>query len=221
MDRWQMWAGPSQALPGLPGAPRRDGQLRRLRADRRGDEGIVVGARRPGRAARASSKAGTRASARCCSRSTRRFRWALYDREPLPTWTQGPAHAARRRRASDAAASRPGREPVDRGRHGARHDPARGRQRRACRPRCSPTSGCAASASPRSSSARGRTACASIPPTPTLPSATPSSRRTRIFGKRCTTSMSYPRRRVRRSCLDRHCESELTKQLSFAKLIRR
>ena len=72
---------------------------------------------------------------------------------------QGPADAARRRRASDAAASRPGREPVDRGRHGAGDDPVAGRQRAQCPRRCWPTSGCAASASPRCSSARGRTGC--------------------------------------------------------------
>ena len=38
----------------------------------------------------------------------------------------GPADAARRRRASDAAAPRPGRQPVDRGRHGAGDDPRAG-----------------------------------------------------------------------------------------------
>ena len=81
---------PVQALPGLPGAPRHHGQLRRLRADRRGDEGVVVGARQSRRAARASSKAGTRASAQVLAAGRHDcFRWALYDREPLPTWTKG------------------------------------------------------------------------------------------------------------------------------------
>ena len=51
------------------------------------------------------------------------FRWALYDREPLPTWTQGKADAARRRRAPDAAPSRTGRQSVDRRRHGAGDHP--------------------------------------------------------------------------------------------------
>ena len=50
------------------------------------------------------------------------FRWALYDREPLPTWSRG-RYLARRRSASDAAASRPGRQSVDRGRDGAGDDP--------------------------------------------------------------------------------------------------
>ena len=36
-----------------------------------------------------SLKAGTRASGRCCSRLKRRSAWALYDREPLPSWTRG------------------------------------------------------------------------------------------------------------------------------------
>ena len=54
-----------QALPGLSGARRRAHQLCRLRAGGRGDEGILVGARRSRRAARANSRAGTRASERC------------------------------------------------------------------------------------------------------------------------------------------------------------
>ena len=89
MDRWQMWAGPSKHFLVFPVRHGDDGQLRRLRADRRGDEGIVVRARRSRTCCAASSKAGTRASARCWSRSTTTFRWALYDREPLPTWTKG------------------------------------------------------------------------------------------------------------------------------------
>ena len=37
----------------------------------------------------ASSPAGTRASSRLLSQVQATFRWALYDREPLPTWTKG------------------------------------------------------------------------------------------------------------------------------------
>ena len=53
------------------------------------------------------------------------FRTALYDREPLPIWTKG-----RLTLLGDAAhpmlpASRPGREPVDRGRDGVGHDSGR------------------------------------------------------------------------------------------------
>src|SRR6202048_5234352 len=88
------------------------------------------------------------------------FRWALYDREPLPVWTRerlsllgdaayagvlkgsgadvplgavqsraaagldpGKAEPARRRRASDASASRTGRQSIDRRWHGAREHP--------------------------------------------------------------------------------------------------
>ena len=64
--------GPArQALPGLPGAPRHDGQLRRLRAGRRGDEGIVVRARRSRRAAPRVRRLGPAHRRTCCSRSTR------------------------------------------------------------------------------------------------------------------------------------------------------
>ena len=167
MDRWQMWAGPSKHFLVFPVRHGDDGQLRRLRADRRGDEGIVVGARRPRRAARASSKAGTRASARCCAQVDKTLPLGAVRPRAAADLDQGPADAARRRRASDAAASRPGREPVDRGRHGARDDPVARPTTPACRRRCWPTSGCAASASPRCSSARGRTGCGSIRPTPT------------------------------------------------------
>ena len=41
--------------------------------------------------------------------------WVLCDREPVKNWTQGPRHAARRRRASDAAISGAGRLHGDRG----------------------------------------------------------------------------------------------------------
>ena len=57
--------GALEALPRLPGAPWRDGQLRRFRADRREDEGVVVRTRRPGGAAPRVPRAGIRASGRC------------------------------------------------------------------------------------------------------------------------------------------------------------
>src|SRR5690606_15899931 len=77
-----------EALPGLPGAPRRDGQLRRLRADGRGDEGIVVGARRPESPAPRIRRLGS-AHRLVLKQVDKCFRWALYDREPLPTWSKG------------------------------------------------------------------------------------------------------------------------------------
>ena len=63
------------------------------------------------------------------------FRSALYDRDPLPS---GPAaaDAARRCRACDAPAPRARRQPVDRGRHGARDHP--GEYRPHNRPRGAP-----------------------------------------------------------------------------------
>ena len=45
--------------------------------------------------------------------------WVLCDREPVKDWSQGPRHAARRCRASDAAISRARRLHGDRGRGGA------------------------------------------------------------------------------------------------------
>ena len=57
------------------------------------------------------------------------YKWALYDREPIPRWTQWPHHPARGRRTPDAAVSRPGRLPGDRGRvraRGGTRRPARG-----------------------------------------------------------------------------------------------
>ena len=55
---------------------------------------------------------------------------ALVDRDPIAAWGDGIRHAARRRRASDAAADRAGRGAGARGRGGAR--------RSAGRPRCWP-----------------------------------------------------------------------------------
>ena len=111
---------------------------------------------------------------------------------------QGAAHAARRRRASDAAASRPGREPVDRGRHGAGDDPGARRPGASARPRCWPMSGCAASASPTFSSARARTGCGSIQPTRISRCATPSSSRTRNSASGSTRTTWCRMRRRRR-----------------------
>ena len=48
--------------------------------------------------------------------STRWYKWALYDRDPLAALEQGPRHAARRFRPRHAALSRPGRRHGDRGR---------------------------------------------------------------------------------------------------------
>ena len=65
------------------------------------------------------------------------FKWALFDRPPLETWTRGPGDAAGRRRPPDAAVHGPGRRPEHRGRARAgalprrrpRRSPARDRAR--------------------------------------------------------------------------------------------
>jgi len=85
--------------------PRHDGQLRRLRAGRRGDEGIVVRAGRSGAAAPRVRRLGPAHRRRSEAGRQKPFRWALYDREPLPGWTKGRLTLLGRCRASDAAAS--------------------------------------------------------------------------------------------------------------------
>ena len=54
-----------------------------------GNEGVVVGARGSRCVCAASSPAGIRASESLLSQVEKTFRWALYDREPLPAWTRG------------------------------------------------------------------------------------------------------------------------------------
>ena len=117
-DRWQMWLGKGKHFLSFPVRAGRAHQLCRLRAGRRRDEGILVGARR----------------SRCAAPRVRRLGPAHREpaepgRKDVPLGAvrsraaadldQWPLDAARRCRASDAAASRPGRQPVDRGRHGA------------------------------------------------------------------------------------------------------
>ena len=92
--------------------------------------------------------------------------WVLCDRPPIKNWTQGPHHAARRRRASDAAVSRAGRQHGDGG-CGLPRQPDRGDAAATTRRRSRNTRSCAICAprgcsSWRACSARSITPAASI-----------------------------------------------------------
>ena len=87
-DRWQMWLGKGRHFLAFPGARRKADQLCRLRADRRGDEGILVGARRPRNPSAGFCGLGSAHRTSCSGEVHLTFRWALYDREPLPVWTK-------------------------------------------------------------------------------------------------------------------------------------
>ena len=161
MDRWQMWAGPSKHFLVFPV---RHGTMVNYVGFVPTDEEMKESWSAPGDPAvlRREFEGWDPRIGEVLKQVDRTFRWALYDREPLPTWTKGRLDAAWRRCASDAAASRAGRQPVDRGRHGARDDPRAGAIRPRFPRRCSPTSGCVASAWRRFSWARASTGCGSI-----------------------------------------------------------
>ena len=171
-----------KALSGVPAPRRPSHQLCRLRSGRRGDEGILVARRRSGRASLGVRRMGPahRGTAAACRDDVPLG--ALRSRAAADL-DRGPADAARRCRASDASPPRTGRQPVDRGRNGARDDFARDGGPTFPR-RCSRTSGCAASVSRRSSAARARADCATTPLIPILASGTPRSARMRRFAER-------------------------------------
>ena len=77
------------AFSGLSGARRRTRQLRRLGADRRADEGVMVGARRSAQRSPASFPASTRRSKPSLRRSRARFAGASTIASRSPVWTAG------------------------------------------------------------------------------------------------------------------------------------
>ena len=203
MDRWQMWAGPSRHFLVFPvrhgtmvnyvGFVPADGDMKESWSAP-GDPEVL----------RREFEGWDPRIGSVLKQVDKTFRWALYDREPLADLDPRPADAARRRGASDAAASGPGRQSVDRGRHGAGDHPGAGGVVRQSRRRCSPTSGCVASVWRRSSAAPARTGCGSIPPTPILLSATRSSSRTPNSASTCMpTTWSLMRSPPRNPCCHR------------------
>ena len=165
MDRWQMWAGPSKHFLVFPV---RHGTMVNYVGFVPTDEEMKESWSAPGNpdTLRAEFDGWDPRIGQVLAQVDTCFRWALYDREPLPTWSKG-----RLTLLGDAA--HPMLPHLGQGANQSIEDGmalatilSQRRQRRRARRRCSPTSGCAANASPTCSSARGRTACASIPPTP-------------------------------------------------------
>ena len=165
MDRWLMWAGPSKHFLVFPV---RHGEMVNYVGFVPTDKQMQESWSSPGdpEVLRKAFDGWDPRVGRVLGQVDKTFRWALYDREPLPTWSKG-----RLTLLGDAA--HPMLPHLGQGANQAIEDgmalatilaqadvanvPAR----------CSPTSGCAASAWPRSSAAPGRTGCGSTPRWPT------------------------------------------------------
>ena len=158
MDRWQMWAGPSKHFLVFPV---RHGTMVNYVGFVPTDEEMKESWSAPGNPdmLRAEFEGWDPRIGQVLAQVDTCFRWALYDREPLPTWSKG-----RLTLLGDAA--HPMLPHLGQGANQSIEDGmalatilSQRRQRRRARRRCWPMSGCAASASPTCSSARGRTGC--------------------------------------------------------------
>src|SRR6267142_407905 len=88
MDRWQMWAGPSKHFLVFPV---RHGEMVNYVGFVPADEEMKESWSAPGdpEVLRREFHAWDPRIGQVLKRVDRTFRWALYDREPLPTWTRG------------------------------------------------------------------------------------------------------------------------------------
>ena len=206
MDRWQMWAGPSKHFLVFPV---RHGTMVNYVGFVPTDEEMKESWSAPGDPAvlRREFEGWDPRIGEVLQQVDKTFRWALYDREPLPTWTKG-----RLTLLGDAA--HPMLPHLGQGANQSIEDGMAlatilaAANTRPCRRRCSPTSDCAASAWRRFSLARGRMDCVSIRPTPISAPATPSSPRTpNSASNSMPTTWCRRRRRRRRRFHNRYAAS--------------
>ncbi len=144
----------------------------------------MVGARRSRNSPARIRRLGSAHRSVSCSNVQTTFRWALYDREPLPVWTRD-----RLSLLGDAAhpmlphLGQGANQSIEDGMALATILGARGPAPALPAP-CSPTSNCAASAWRRSSAARAKAGCVTIQPIPIWVSGMPRSQPTPTFRKR-------------------------------------
>ncbi len=91
MDRWEMWAGPAKQLKHFLVFPVRHGTMVNYVGFVPTDEAMKESWSAPGDpdVLRREFAGWDPRIARVLAQVDRCFRWALYDREPLPTWTKG------------------------------------------------------------------------------------------------------------------------------------
>ena len=91
MDRWQMWAGPAKQLKHFLVFPVRHGTMVNYVGFVPTDEAMKESWSAPGdpEVLRREFRGWDPRIARVLAQVDKCFRWALYDREPLPTWSKG------------------------------------------------------------------------------------------------------------------------------------